>query len=68
MRKVRVVEISTKYAVISGDHKINAEVFSSGGISLSTNARDEEFIFNNSDPEMIEIIANLMLAIAKHKK
>lgn len=65
---IEVKEISKKYEISDGKCIVKAIVFYDGKISLINECDDGEFIFHHSKPEIIESIANLMLAIVKLKK
>ena len=70
LSKIVVKETSRNYKVFDDkDYIIGAEVDSdTGAVSLSNQDGDKEFCFVKSDPEVVEAVAKLMLAIVRKKK
>lgn len=67
MKKIKKTEISTKYLLTNGKFNISATKDINGKISLykSKYFNQREFCFNNSTPEVIRAVGELLIEASK---
>lgn len=60
-----VTKLSTKYQISDGDNSIHVEVKEDGNLTIRTGSGNSNFKFENSNPETVRKIAELILKATK---
>jgi len=64
---IKVKKISTKYEISNGDNSIQVKVREDGNLTIRTCSGNSQFKFENSNPEMVRKIAELIIKATELK-
>jgi hypothetical protein len=62
---IKVKKLSTKYEISNGENSIQVKVKEDGNLTIRTGGGNSQFKFENSNPEMVRKIAELILTATK---
>jgi hypothetical protein len=65
---IKVKKLSTKYEISNGENSIQVKVREDGNITIRTGRGNSQFKFENSNPEMVRKIAELIIKATELNK